>query len=72
MEGAGFENTIKKIFRGSQTAWNKFLIPTKNTLAPVRGMAIGENSRKKQVSAATTIILKSLTGRKILTLTDMQ
>ena len=27
LEGAGFENTMKKIFKGSQMAWNKFIKP---------------------------------------------
>ena len=71
LEGAGFKNTMKKIFKGSQTAWNKFLKPTINTLAPVIGMAVGAKSKNKQVGAATTNILKSLTGGKILSLTDL-
>ena len=71
LEGAGFKNTMKKIFKGSQTAWNKFLKPMINTLAPVIGMAVGATSKNKQVGAATTNILKSLTGGKIFSLTDM-
>ena len=71
LEGAGFKNTKKKIFIGSQTAWNKFLKPTINTLAPVIGMAAGAKSKNKQIGAATTNILKSLTGGNILSLTDM-
>ena len=71
LEGDGFKNTMKKIFKGSQSAWNIFLKPTINTLAPVMGMAVGAKSKNKQVGAATTNILKSLTGGKILSLTDM-
>ena len=71
VEGAGFKNTMEKIFKGSQSAWNTFLKPTINTLAPVIGMAVGAKSKNKQVGAATTNILKSLTGGKILSLTDM-
>ena len=71
LEGAGFENTLKKIFKGSQTAWSKFLKPTINTLAPVIGMAVGAKSKNKQVGAATTNIRKSLTGGKIFSLTDL-
>ena len=71
LEGAGFENTMKKMFKGSQTAWNNFLKPTLNTLAPVIGMAVGAKSKNKQIGAATTNRLKSLTGGKILSLTDM-
>ena len=71
LEGAGFKNTMKKIFKGSQTAWNKFLKPTINTLAPVIVMAVGAKSKNVKVGAATTNILKSLTAGKILSLTDM-
>ena len=46
IEGAGFKNTMKKIFEGSHTAWSKFLKPTINTLAPVIGMAVGANKKK--------------------------
>ena len=62
---------MKKMYKGSQKAWNKFLKPTINTLAPVIGTAVGAKSKNKQVGAATTIILKSLTGGKILSLTDL-
>ena len=72
LEGAGFKNTMKKkIFKGSQTAWCKFLKPTKNTLAPVIGMAVGAKTRNPKVAAATTNILKSISDGKILSLTDM-
>ena len=62
---------MKKLFKGSQTAWNKFLKATINTLARVIGMVVGAKSKNKQVGAATTNILKSLTGGRILSLTDM-
>ena len=71
LEGAGFKNTMKKTFKGSQTAWSKFLKPTINTLAPVIGLAVGVKSKNQKVGAATTNILKSLTGGKMLSLTDM-
>ena len=71
LEGAGFKNTMKKIFKGSQIAWSKFLKPTINTLAPVIGIAVGAKSKNAKVGAATTKILESLTGVKILRLTDM-
>ena len=71
LEGAGFKNTMKKIFKGSQTAWSNFLKPTINTLASVIGMAVGAKSKNAKVGAATTNILKSLTCGKILSLTDM-
>ena len=71
LEGAGFKNTMKEIFKGSQTAWNEFLKPTINTVAPVIGMAVGAKSKNAKVGAATTNVLKSLTGGTFLSLTDM-
>ena len=72
LEGAGFQKkTMKKIFKGSQTAWNKFLKPAVNTLAPVIGMAVGAKTKNKQVEAATANILRSLTGGRVFSLTDM-
>ena len=69
LEGNGFKNTMKKIFKGSQTAWNRFLNSTINTLASVIDMAVGAESKNKQVGQATINILKSITGGKILSLT---
>ena len=71
LECGGFKNTMKKIFKGSQTAWNKFFKPTINTLAPTIGVAVGAKIKNVKVGAATTNILESLTGGKILSLTDM-
>ena len=71
LEGKGFKNTMKKVFKGSQTGWKKFSKPTINTLAPVLGMAVGAKSKNAKVGAATTIFLKSMSGDKILSLTDM-
>ena len=71
LEGAGFKKTRKRLFKGSQTAWNKFLKPAINRLTPVIGLAVGAKSKNKQVGAATTNILKSLPGGKILSLIYM-
>ena len=40
LEGNGFKDTMKKIFKGSQKAWNSFLKPPRNALAPVIGLAV--------------------------------
>ena len=71
LEGNRFKNTMKKVFKGSQTALKKFLRPTKISPAPVIGMAVGAKGKNKQVGAATTNILKSISGGKNLSLTDM-
>ena len=47
LDGNGFKSTLKKIFKGSETAWSNFLKPTENALAPVIGMAVGAKSKNK-------------------------
>ena len=46
LEGAGFKNTMKKFFKGSQTAWNRFLKQAVNVAAPFIGMAVGAKTKK--------------------------
>ena len=70
-EGSGFKNTMKKIFKGSQIAWNSFLKPTLNPPAPVFVLSVGSKSKNPKIGAATTNILKSSSGGKILSLGDM-
>ena len=71
IKGIGFEKTMRKTIRGSQTAGNKFLKPAVNVAAPFIGMAVGAKTKNPKVAAATTNILKSISGGKILSLTDM-
>ena len=71
LEGGSIKNQLKSIFIGTQTAWNNFLKTTINTLLLVIGMAVGAKSKNAKVGVATSNILKSLTGGKILSLTDM-
>ena len=71
LEGAVFKNTMKKVFKGSQTAPKNILKPAGNTLAPVIGMVVGAKTRNPKVAQATTNILKTISGGRILSLTDM-
>ena len=71
LEGAGFKSTMKRIFKGSQKVWEKFLKPAFNVAAPFIGMAVGAKSKNPKIGQATTNILKSISGGKILSLTDM-
>ena len=70
-EGAGFKNKMKKIFKGSQTAWNKFLKTAVNIAAPYIGMALSAKTKNPKVGQATTNILKTISAGKISSLTDM-
>ena len=73
LEGAGFKNTMKKIFKVSQTAWNK---NNKNgfglkMVTPIISAAVAAKTKNPQSAQVMKSILKSLTGGKILSLTDM-
>ena len=68
LEGGSIKSKLHKLFRGTQTAWNKFLKPAVNVAAPFIGMALGSKTRNGKVGQATTNILKSIRGGKILSL----
>ena len=71
LEGGSIKSKLQKIFRGTQTAWNKFLKPAVKASAPFIGMAVSAKTKHPKVGQATTIILKSISGGKNLSLTDM-
>ena len=71
LEGAGFENTLKTFFKGSETAWNKCPKQAINATAPFVGMAVGAKTKNPKVGQATTNIKKIISGDKNLNLTDM-
>ena len=71
LEGSGFKNTMKKIFKGSQTAWNKFIKPGLKMATPLISAAVAAKTKNPQSAQVANTILKSLTGGKILSLTDI-
>ena len=58
LEGAGFRFEMVKIFEGTQTAWNNFLKPAVNTLAPVIGRSVGAKGKNPHLGLALQIIYK--------------
>ena len=71
LEGAGFKNIMKNIFKGSQRAWNKFLKPALKIATPIISAGVAMKTKNPQSTQVTSNILKSLTGAKILSLTNM-
>ena len=65
------KKTMKKTFKGSQTAWNKLLKPAVNVAAPFIVMVVSAKTKNPKVGQGATNILKSISGGKILSLTDM-
>ena len=71
LEGAGLKNSMKKLLQGSQTAWNKFIKPGLKMTTPLISAAVAAKTNNPQSAQVANSILKSLTGGKILSLTDM-
>ena len=71
LEDGSIEIKLQKTFKGTQTAWNNFLKPAVNVAAPFFGMAVGAKTKNAKIAQATTSILKSISGGKILRSTDM-
>ena len=71
LEGASIKSRLQKIFNGTQTAWNKFLKPGVKMTTLLISAAIAAKTKNPQSAQITNNILKTLTGGKILSLTDM-
>ena len=70
LEGNCFKNTMQKLFEGSQSAWNKFL-KSVNVAATFIGLAVSAKTKNQKVGLAAAYILKSISGGKVRSLTDM-
>ena len=71
LEGRLIKSKLQKIFKGTQTAWNKFPKPAINATAPFIGIAVSAKTKNPKVGQATTNILNSISGGKLLSLPDM-
>ena len=71
LEGGLIKSKLQKVFKGTQTAWNNFLKPAIIATAPFIEMAVSAKTKNPKVGQATTNILNSISGGKILSLTDM-
>ena len=71
LEGGSIKSKLQKLFKGTQTAWNKFIRPGLKIATPLISAAVAAKTKNPQSAQVTNSILKSLTGGKILSLTDM-
>ena len=71
LEGGSIKNKLQKIFKWTQTAWRKFVEPAVNVGAPFIGMAVSAKTKNPKDEQAMINILKSISGRKVLGLTNM-
>ena len=71
LEGGSIKNKIQKNFKGTQTVWNNFLKPAVNVATPFIGMTVNAKTKNTKAGKAPTSVLKSISGCKILSLTDL-
>ena len=71
LEGGSIKSKLQKIFRGTRKAWDRFIKPSVKMATPLISAAAAAKTKNPQSAQVTNSILKSLTGGKILSLTDM-
>ena len=71
LEGGSLKSKLQKIFKGTQTAWNKFNKIGLKMATPLISAAVAAKTKNPQSAQVAYSVLKSLTGGKILSLTDM-
>ena len=71
LECGSIKSKLKSIFRGTKTAWDKFIKPSLKMATPLISVAVAAKTKNSQSAQVTNSILKSLTGGKILSLTDL-
>ena len=71
LDGGSIKSKFQKLFKETQTAWNKFLKTAVNVAAHFIRMAVSAKTKNSKVGQATTNVLKSISGSKILRFTDM-
>ena len=71
LEGGSIKSKLQKIFKGTQTAWHKFLKPGLKIATPLISAAVAAKTKNLHSAQVANSILKSLTGGKILSLTDL-
>ena len=71
LEGGSIKSKLQKTFEGTKKAWDSFIEPGLKMATPLISAAVAAKTRNPQSAQVTNSILKSLTGGKILSLTDM-
>ena len=70
-EGGSIKSKLPKIFRGTKKAPDSFIKPGLKMATPLISTTVAAKTKNPQSAQITNNILKSLTGGKILSLTDM-
>ena len=71
LEGGSIQSKLQKNFKGTQTAWNKFIKPGLKMATPLISAAVAAKTKNPQSAQVSNTFLNSLTGGEILSLTGM-
>ena len=71
LEGVSIKSKPINFCEGIEKAWKKLLKPALNIASPYIEMVVGAKTRNPKIAQATTNILKSISGDKSLSLTDL-
>ena len=71
LEGGSIKSKLQKIFRETKKAWDSFIKPGLKMATPLISTMVAAKSKNPQSAQVTNSILKSITGGKILSLTDI-
>ena len=71
LEGGSVKSKLKSIFRGTKKASDSFIKPELKMATPLISASVAAKTKNPQSAHVTNGILKTLTGGKILNLTDM-
>ena len=64
LEGGSIKSNLQKFFRGTPSAWNKFIRPGLKMATPLITAAVAAKTKNPQSAQVANSILKSLTGGK--------
>ena len=71
LEGGSIKSKQQKLFGGTKKAWDSFIKPGFKMATPLVSAPESAETKNPQSAQITNNILKSLTGGKISSLTDM-
>ena len=71
LDGRSIESKLQKFFIRTKKAWDSFIEPGSKMATPLISAAVAAKTKSPQAVQKTSNILRSLTGGKILSLTDM-
>ena len=71
-EGGSIKSKLQKLFKGTKKSWDRYMKPGLKLASPLISAAVAAKTKNAQSAQVTNSILKSLTGGKILSLTNTQ